>query len=333
MADKFINLTDGIATIKTWVISRIVAIANASEGITFKPNGQLDVGGRLGQMSNTTGIYSPKTINPTKVNDGSLLLTEASGTTLGAKSLAVSTGTGITCRSAAAGATQYRVQNTYVNRLSCSVLLVSGGVAALNQNDAMAGNFSNVLSVQINGSAYVPDSSADNTATANDIVITVDKTVNPNSSTTSIRVYPAEQDFSNLFVGQGVGGNGGASVIVGQRVMSARGNACALVGADIYNSGNGNAVFGRQHISRKNRSLLAGTGHDTTNARFECVSAVGKWSDITSETLFVVGDGTSHIDRSNAFEVRDQAFVVKSPNGTKWKVTVDNNGNLTTTAL
>lgn len=332
MADKFINLTDGIATIKTWVISRIVAIANASEGITFNVNGQLDVGGRLGQMSNTTGVYSPKTINPTQVNDGSLLLTEASGTTLGSKSLAVSTGTGITCRSAAAGATQYRVQNTYVNRLSCSVLLVSGGVAALNENDAKAGNFSNVLSVQINGSAYVPDSSANNTATANDIVITVDKTVNPNSATTSIRVYPAEQSFSNIFVGQAVGGNGGASVIVGQRVMSASGNACALVGADIYNSGNGNAVFGRQHISRKNRWFMAGTGHDTTSGRTESGAVVGQYSDINANTLFAVGNGTSHTARSNAFEVQSDGIIIKSPNGTKYKIGASNTGEITITA-
>ena len=84
----------------------------------------------------------------------------------------------------------------------------------------------------------------------------------------------------------------------------------------------------------KNRGLLAGTGHDTTNAKSESVSAVGEWSDLTSaETLFAVGDGTIHIDRSNAFEVRDQAIVLKSPNGTKYKIAVDNSGQLITTAI
>ena len=60
---------------------------------------------------------------------------------------------------------------------------------------------------------------------------------------------------------------------------------------------------------------------------------MGQWSDITSETLFAVGDGTSHTDRSNAFEVRDKAFVIKSPNGTKWKIMIDDSGTITTTAI
>lgn len=94
-----------------------------------------------------------------------------------------------------------------------------------------------------------------------------------------------------------------------------------------------NAVFGRQHISRKNRSFLAGTGHDTTNARSESVAAVGQWSDIDSSTLFAVGNGTSHTARSNAFEVLNDGIVLKSPNGTRYKITVDDNGILSQTAL
>lgn len=285
---------------------------NSAESVTLNADGQLEVGGRLGQMASTTGVYSPKTISPSVVNDGSLLLTEASGTFLGSKSLAVSTGTGLTCRSAAAGSTVYRVTNTYVNRLACSVLLVPDAVAALDEADAKAGNYARVLSVQRGGAAYVPDSSPNSTAQADDIVITLDKSINPDSATTSLRVYPAEKSFSNLYVGQAVGGNGGASVVVGQRVMSASGNACAIIGADIYNTGNGNALFGRQHISRKNRSFLAGTGHDTTSARSESVAAVGQWSDIDASTLFAVGSGTSHVARSNAFEVLADGRVKSS---------------------
>lgn len=47
-----------------------------------------------------------------------------------------------------------------------------------------------------------------------------------------------------------------------------------------------------------------------------------------------VGNGTSHTDRSNAFEVTDDSgIVLKSPDASRWKITVDNSGNLTTTAL
>ena len=289
---------------------------NPNESVTLNSNGQLDVGGRLGQMSNSTGVYAPKSINPKEIGDGSFLLTEGSGTTLGNKSLAVSTGHAITCRSATAGATEYRVQNTYINRIKCTLLATAGGVISLNENAAKEGKFANVVSVLINGATYTPDSSANQTATSQDIVITVDQTVNPDSATTQIRAYPCEKSFSNLFVGQGVGGNSaGASVIVGQGVMSYSGNACALIGADIYNTGNGNGVFGRQHISRKNRWFMAGTGHDNSNGKSESGAVFGEWADISSDTLFAVGNGTSHTARSNAFEIKTNGDIYK--NGTK----------------
>lgn len=275
---------------------------NSEENITLSSSGQLKVGGRLGQSTSTTGIYSPNTINPQSIGNGSMLITEASGTRLGNKSFAVSTGSNISLKtSAAAGATQYVVSNTYENRIICAAAV--GGIAALNESSA-ATTYVNITSVQIGGSSFVPNSSANDSS--NNIVITVDKSVNPNSSVSQIRVYANEgysNGFSNLFVGQQVGGIGGASIIVGQKVYSASGNACAIVGASIYNAGNGNAIFGRQHISRKNRSFLAGTGHDTTNGPSEGVAAFGSWSSINNNTVFAIGNGTNHTNRSNIFEI------------------------------
>lgn len=46
-----------------------------------------------------------------------------------------------------------------------------------------------------------------------------------------------------------------------------------------------------------------------------------------------VGDGTSHVARSNAFEVVDGGIVLKSPGGTRYKIAVDDTGNITATAL
>ena len=299
LADK-VNTTD-YATDSTYGIVK----TNSAESVTLNADGQLNVGGRLGQMSGTTGVYSPKSINPNIVKDGSFLLTEASGTSLGSKSLAVSTGSSFQLKvAAAAGATQYQVSNTYVNRILCAGAV--GGVAAVDEASA-ATKTVNIVSVQINGANFTPDSSANDTA--NNIVITVDESLNPDSSFaagTNIRMYYDEGKtggFSNLFVGQCVGGVGGASVLVGQRVYSKSGNACALIGADIFNQGNGNAVFGRQHISRKNRWFMAGTGHDNTNGRSEAGTVFGQWSDITSNTVFAVGNGTSQTARSNAFEI------------------------------
>lgn len=303
---------------------------NSAESITVNSNGQLDVGGRLGQMSNSTGVYSPKTINPAAIGNGSFLLTEGSGQKLGNKSLAVVTGSALSLKTAAAaGATTYLVNNTYENKIICAGIV--GGVLCLNESTA-ADNYVNITSVTIGG--YAPTTTNYWTASG-DITITTDASINPNSSTSSVRPYCySAEGFSNLFVGQQSGGKGGASIVVGQKVYSASGNACAVIGASIYNTGNGNALFGRQHISRKNRWLMAGTGHNNTNGRSESGVAVGQWSLIDSdEILFAVGDGTSDTVRSNAFEVRDQAIVLKSANGTRWKITVDNNGTLTTAAL
>lgn len=284
---------------------------NPSESITLNANGQLDVGGRLGQMPNTTGIYAPKTIKPAAVGDGSFLLTEASGTSMGPKSLATVTGTNLTIRSAAAGATEYRLQNTYENRIKAAIMRITGAIVCLSEADAKLGNYARVTSVKINGSDFIPDSSPNNTAQSADIVITTEKTANPSASTTQLRVYGANMNFSAVHAGQGIGSSNGngASVIVGQAVISHGGNANNLVGASIYNSGNGNTIVGRQHISRKNRWFMGGTGHDNTNGKTESGVALGEWSSISSDTAFVIGNGTSHTSRNNLFEIKTNGDI------------------------
>lgn len=112
------------------------------------------------------------------------------------------------------------------------------------------------------------------------------------------------------------------------------GNDNCVVANAAYVNGNGNGVFGRFHIVRKNRGFFAGQGHDSTNATGEGVGAVGQYSYIDAGTLFAVGNGSSHVDRLNAFEVlKDGGIVLRSPNGSRYKISVDDTGNLTTTAL
>lgn len=308
---------------------------NPNQNIDVNADGQLTVGGRLGQFPGTTGVFSPKTISPALVRNNSFLVTEASGTSLGSKSLAVSTGSTFQLKvAAAAGATQYQVANTYVNRILCAGAV--DGVAAVDEASA-ATKTVNIISVKINNADFTPNSGADDSA--NNIVITVDESLNPDSSFaagTNIRMYyngGKNSGFSNLYVGMAVGSEGGASVIVGQRVFAKSGNACALIGADIFNQGNGNSVFGRQHISRKNRWFMAGTGHDNTSGKSETGAAFGQWSLIDANTLFAVGNGTSHTVRSNAFEVLNDGIVLKSPNGTRYKIAVSNTGTISATKI
>lgn len=57
-----------------------------------------------------------------------------------------------------------------------------------------------------------------------------------------------------------------------------------------------------------------------------------------SNTAFAVGNGVfksdGNITRSNAFEVtKDGGIVLKSANGTRYKITVDNTGNIAIAAI
>ena len=100
---------------------------------------------------------------------------------------------------------------------------------------------------------------------------------------------------------------------------------------------NNSVALGHTHLVNKQFCFAAGQGHDFTNGS-NGASAVGIASEISSDTAFAVGNGTfsgtGDIKRSNALEVKkDGSIVLKSPNGTKYKIAVDNSGNLTTTAI
>lgn len=303
------NVTDlpGIATDQTAGLVKL----NPNESVTLNANGQLDVGGRLGAFSGTTGIFHSKDREPRRVSDFSFLITDAKGMNLAAsRDLAIATGVNLTLtKSHAAGSTTYTVANTYANRIACSVL-ANGGYVAQSEAWSLENQIVEVSSVTIDGSAYTPDSSANDSTKP--ITITVATTANPTSAVTALRVFGGVTGgFCSEYIGQCVGGSVGASLVIGQRVYS-KSNVNAIVAADVYNAGNGNALFGRLHISAKNRWFMAGSGHDNTNGRSEAGTALGQYSDIKLDTLVAVGNGTSHTARSNAFEIKADGRVKSS---------------------
>lgn len=349
MADKFLNLS-GLSYLWTKITNALSTKANttdlptqatdsnlglvktnSAQSIYLDQNGNLFVGGRLGQFPTTTGIYASSDREPRNVGDFSFLITDAKGMDLNTnRAFALVSGYGLTIKSASAGATEYRVTNNYQNRIICK--MCEGGYASKDEATSKIQQIIPIVSVTINGSSFTPDSSADSST---DIVIKTQQSLNPDSATTSIRLFGKMQSYSTAHIGNGITSlGGGRNLLLGGGVTKAgNSNDNCLIGMAIYSSGNGNACFGRQHIARKNRGFLAGTGHDTTNAQSEGVSAVGQWSFIDANTIFAVGNGTSHTARSNAFEVVDDGIILKSPNGTRFKIKVDDSGNLTTTAL
>ena len=117
----------------------------------------------------------------------------------------------------------------------------------------------------------------------------------------------------------------------------AGGNQCIAFGNSSLSLANNSVAFGHTNLVNKQFCFCAGQGHDFTNGN-NGAGAVGIASEISSDTAFAVGNGVfnsnGNITRSNALEVlKDGTIVLRSPNGTRFKIAVDNSGNLTTAAI
>ena len=308
---------------------------DSESGIYLDENGEIVVGGRLGDFEGV-GLYYPPSASPEYMDANTLLISEATDLRVEkVRTLALFGGVGITLKkSAEAGSTTYEVSNTFGNRFACAACL--NGYATLNQQTAET-HIVKVTSVKFaNGNDISVYSGA--TENDNNIIITTDESANPDSAATQIRVYGTMSFDTTMQIGQGVGTGGvtgqGKLVQVGQGQLSLQGNTI-MVGNGMYNTQNRVAMFGFQHINTQQGAFLAGQGHDTTDGKIS-VAAVGQWSEISKNTAFAVGNGKTNTNRGNIFEVTDDSgvtgIIMKSPNGTKYKITVDDNGNLTPTA-
>ena len=306
---------------------------NPNESVDVNANGQLTVGGRLGQFPNG-GVFYPTTIEPTNVGASTFMMTDgAKNLSLAGRTFGIMAGANVTCKSASAGATEYRVSNTQSNRFA--LFSAKGGRVAIDQTDAMTNGTALITSIKFaNGndiSAYFGA-----TESSNDIIITVDRTVNPSASTTKLRVYGTSGSSDVIVVGQGCGASGGKAISLGQSCY-ASGNQCIAFGNASLSLANNSVAFGHTNLVNKQFCFAAGQGHDFTNGS-NGTGAVGIASEIGSNTAFAVGNGVFNangdITRSNALEVtKDGGLILKSPSGTKFKITVDNSGNVTTTAV
>ena len=309
---------------------------NPSESVDVNANGQLTVGGRLGQYPNG-GVFYPTTIEPSNVGSSSFLMTDgAKGLSLYGRQFGIMAGANLTCKSAAAGSTQYRLTNSQTNRFAC--FAGKGGRLAIDQNDAMTNGTALITDISFaNGtpiSAYFgPNESS------NDIIITVARTVNPDAATTKLRIYGTSTSSDVLIAGQGCGASGGKAISLGQSCFAGGNQNIAFGNSSIVTANNSVAV-GHTHIVNKQYCFAAGQGHDFSAAS-NGAGAVGICSDLKSNTLFAVGNGvfasSGAVTRSNAFEVTSDGGIIvpSSTSGStkKFKITVDDSGNLTATEV
>ena len=351
MADKFLNL-GAVSAIKTWVAGLLAGKVNTSdvatendygivklnpnESVDLNANGQLTVGGRLGQYPNG-GVFYPTTIEPTGVGGSSFLMTDgAKGLNLGARQFAILAGANITIKSAAAGSTVYRARNTQGNRTIC--FAAQNGFAAIDQADAAANGTAHIESIVFaNGdpiSFYFGQEETDN-----DIIITLSRSVNPSAATTKLRMYGNSTSNDVIAVGQGTGAKGGKVLSLGQSCFCGGNQNMALGNGSIVTANN-SVALGHTHLVNKQFCLAAGQGHDFTNAS-NGATAVGIASELKSDTAFAVGNGTfdgnGNTQRSNALEVTNDGGVIvpsSTSGSTKFfKITVDDSGTISATEV
>ena len=302
MGDQFINAT-GLDAIRTWILSKLsakqdaltaatdsaygIVKTNSAQSVTLDNDGKLVIGGRMGQFSSQEipvgGLYYPLTIQPEKVAANSLLISEATGLTVGNKRIfALFAGAGVTLKkTAAAGATTFEVSNTFANRFTCAAC--RGGYATIDE--ASAGTImvkvTSVHTANDPNTQLVPYSGA--TESGNNIIITTDAPISTTSSVTKLRLYGSMNFDSSVHIGQGVGTGGvtgkGKLLQLGQSQCALDGNSI-MVGNGMFSSKNRVALFGASHINHVQGAFMGGEGHDSTSGAFVGLGAIGKYSSI-----------------------------------------------------
>lgn len=326
-----VNKTD-YATDSTYGLVKL----NPNESVSVNANGQLTVGGRLGQFPNG-GVYYPTTIDPVNVGGSTFFITDgAINLSCAGRTMAIAGGLNIKCKGTQpAGTTEYRFANSLTYRFTMAA--AKGGRMALSEAGAKTKTVA-ITSIKIDGQDFVAPFSGE-TDNAHDIVVTVDESLNPDSAipnNTNIRFYANWGQSDTLSVGQCCGASGGKVLEVGMN-LRAEGNQVMLFGNGCYSNANNSVCLGHSHINNgKQFAALLGQGHDTTNGR-NGVGAVGMWSVIGANTMFVVGNGTGDITRSNAFEVTQDGGIIvpSSTSGStkKFKITVNDSGTISATEV
>ena len=281
---------------------------NPSESVGVNENGQLTVGGRLGQFPDG-GLYYPTSADPVTVGNYTLLMSEAKGLSAAHRELIIAGGSTVNFKTTAqAGATEYRISNTQTNRFMC--LAWVDGRLAVDEASAKEKTVA-ITSVKFangnNISAYFGA-----TESNNDIIVTVAETLNPDSTLSAARGYGTWKNADVISAGQGNYVGGGKVLQVGQANVSANGkNQIGMIGIRQYCEGASSLLVGADNINLKAFCALFGQGIDNSTGP-EGLAAFGKWPDISSDTAFVIGNGTAYNARSNLFEIKTNGDIYKN---------------------
>lgn len=186
----------------------------------------------------------------------------------------------------------------------------------------------------------------------NGSTLTFASTLNPNSAISKISFANYDSGGMSMLCGAGLTNTAACNLLVGLKIYTT-GYYNLAVGSLNYVNGYGSAVTGiRNYVNAsyalttgygntnvKDGAFVSGVWHDTTNGP-DYLAAVGKYSNITSTSAFVVGNGTSTSARSNAFEVTitgEAKAVSFTENGTslvnKYAAKTHTHGDISSTGI
>ena len=262
-------------------------------------------GEQIWGKSANNGVYYPLTLDSTNINDGSIVIgmqANAGGvpnivSTLYSNFIIMS-GNSVSITGAVAGATSYSIAN------ASGWALGDGSVEYAKQllfYSEKAVGAQSPTSVSLSGTT---------------LTLTFASSLNPSNSATHLWYGSKSQNAGAVLIGAGISANsqssysqgnrvvnnGSYSLTIGQNMLNS-GGASIVAGLRANNSGNASAVFGDRNVNVAKYALIAGQGHNTTQYGSDAVAAVGKYSNVSTDTAFVVGNGTADDARSNAFVV------------------------------
>lgn len=302
--DDVVLVTD-VATGEVYGLVKL----NPAQNITLDADGRLQIGGRLGQTAQG-GLFYPLTSIPVLGGANSLLLSEAVGLSIGSRSMATGGGNNVTLKvTAQAGATTYEISNTQNNRFICACW--TGGRLATSQDGAAEKTVA-VTSVKFaNGNNVTPYFGA--TEANNNIIVTVDESLNPSGTLTAVRGYGKWSSTDTLSIGQGNGSVSGKTLLVGMALYTNPGgqNQIAMIGNRMYTTKGSCILVGADIINASQFGAIFGEGHDSTGGP-SAISLFGRYSLTQSDTLMAAGNGANDNSRSNAFEVKADGRVKAS---------------------
>lgn len=267
---------------------------------------KLSLGGaEIWGKSANNGVYFPLNLDSTNINDGSIVIgmqANAGGvpnivSTLYSNFIIMS-GNSVSITSASAGATSYSIAN------ASGWALGDGSVEYAKQL---------LFYSQKTAGAQSPTSASLSGTT---LTLTFASSLNPTTTASYLWYGSKSQNAGAVLIGAGISANsqssysqgnrvvnnGSYSLTIGQNMLNS-GGASIVAGLRANNSGTASAVFGDRNVNVAKYALIAGQGHNTTQYGSDTVAAVGKYSSVSTDTAFVVGNGTADNARSNAFTV------------------------------